>query len=90
MQREYLDRQTRAALGSTTGQDFPAVFRAHPFAEAVLSLLFEIRRLLKRKRHTDHPFQADFASNFTPTSAEVRIIGARRPTVKPTDVDDPQ
>ena len=57
MRREDLDRQARAALGSTAGQDFPAVFRAHPFAEAVLSLLFEVRRLLKRKRHTDHPFE---------------------------------
>ena len=45
-----------AALGSTTGQDFPAVFRAHAFSKPVFSLLFEVRRLLKRKGHTDHPF----------------------------------
>ena len=57
MQREYLDRQTRAALGSTAGQDFAAVFCAHAFAETVFSLLFEVRRLLKRKRHTGHPFE---------------------------------
>jgi hypothetical protein len=57
VQREDLDRQTRAALGSTAGQDFPAVFCAHAFAEPVFSLLLEVRRLLKRKRHTGHPFE---------------------------------
>ena len=55
--RGDLDRQTRSALGSTTGQDFPAVLRAHAFAETVFSLLFEVRGLLKRKRHADHPFK---------------------------------
>jgi hypothetical protein len=57
VQREDLYRQTRATLGSTAGQDSPAVFRAHAFAEPVFSFLFEVRRLLKRKRHTGHPFQ---------------------------------
>jgi hypothetical protein len=60
VQHEYLDRQTRAALGSAAGQDFPAVFGAHAFAEAVFSLLLEVRRLLKRKRHTGHPFEQKF------------------------------
>jgi hypothetical protein len=75
VQHEYLDRQTRAALGSAAGQNFPAVFCAHAFAEAVFSLLLEVRRLLKRKRHTGHPFEQN--------STERRIIGARLRPVKP-------
>jgi len=76
VQREYLDRQTRAALGSAAGQDFPAVFCAHAFAETVFSLLLEVRRLLKRKGHTGHPFEEN--------STERRIIGAPPRPVKPT------
>ena len=55
--RGGLDRQTRPALGSTAGQDFPAVFCAHAFAEPVFPLLLEVRRLLKRERHRSHPFE---------------------------------
>ena len=68
-----LHRQTRAAFGSATGQYFPAVLRAHAFAETVFSLLFEVRRLLKRKRHTGHPFKRKFLSRI---AIERRIIGA--------------
>lgn len=80
MQREDLYRQTRAALGSTAGQDSPAVFRAHAFAEPVFSLLLEVRRLLKRKRHTGHPFEQNAQAN----SIERRIIGRPPRPVKPT------
>ena len=75
MQRQYLNRQTRAALGSTAGQDFPAVFCTHAFAEAVFSLFFEVRRLLERKRHTGHPFEE--------IANERRIIGTPLRAVKP-------
>ena len=74
--REFLNGQTRAALGPTASQDFAAVFRAHAFAKPVFSLLFEVRRLLKRKRHTGHPFEQNFE--------ERRIIGGRPQRVKPT------
>lgn len=80
MQREDLDRQTRPAFGSTAGQDFPAVFCAHAFAEPVFSLLLEVRRLLKRKRHTGHPFEQNAQAN----SIERRIIGGPPRPVKPT------
>ena len=80
MQREDLDRQTRPALGSTAGQDFPAVFCAHAFAEPVFSLLLEVRRLLKRKRHPGHPFEQNAQAN----SIERRIIGGAPRPVKPT------
>lgn len=53
--KAVLDRQTRAALGSAAGQDLPAVLCAHAFSESVFALLFEVRWLLKRKRHTS-PF----------------------------------
>lgn len=76
MQREYLDRQTSAALGSAAGQDFPPVLCAHAFAETVFSLFLEVRRLLKRKRHTCHPFEQN--------SSEGRIIGVRPQPVKRT------
>lgn len=79
MQREDLDRQTRPAFGSTAGQDFPAVFCAHAFAEPVFSLLLEVRRLLKRKRHTGHPFEQNAQAN----SIERRIIGRPPRPVKP-------
>ena len=51
--KAVLDRQTRAALGSAAGQDLPAVLCAHAFSESVFALLFEVRWLLKRKRHTN-------------------------------------
>ena len=79
MQREDLDRQTRPALGSTAGQDFPAVFCAHAFAEPMFSLLLEVRRLLKRKRHPGHPFEQNAQAN----SIERRIIGRPPRPVKP-------
>jgi hypothetical protein len=82
VQRGYLDGQTRAALGSTASQHFAAVFRAHAFAKPVFSLLFEVRRLLKRKGHPSHPFDQKIPN-------ERRIIGSRPQAVKPTADDDP-
>ena len=76
--KAVLDRQTRAALGSAAGQDLPAVFCAHAFSESVFALLFEVRRLLKRKRHTDC-----LSDRY---GIEGRIIGTSPHPVKPRDL----
>ena len=76
--KAVLDRQTRSALGSAAGQDLPAVFCAHAFSESVFALLFEVRWLLKRKRHTDR-----LSDRY---GIEGRIIGTSLHPVKPRDL----
>jgi hypothetical protein len=73
--KAVLDRQTRAALGPAASQDLPAVLCAHAFSESVFALFFEVRRLLKRKRHTNRLSEQ--------ISNEGRIIGTTLPPVKP-------
>jgi hypothetical protein len=76
--KAVLDRQTRAALSSAAGQDLPAVFCAHAFSESVFALLFEVRWLLERKRHTDR-----LSDRY---GIEGGIIGTSLHPVKPRDL----
>lgn len=50
-----LNGQAGSPLRATTSQDLPAVLRAHPLTESMLTLFLEVRWLLRCKRHTITP-----------------------------------